>query len=764
MKEQENFINKIFNLLINGLVILLPLFFLPITFSGFGSDDFNKSYLLWLLVPLVFFTTFFSILKNKKTKLIATPLNVPIVIFIVVYSLATFFSLDWFSSLFGSFHALTLPLINVLTFALMFFLLVNFPAVNTKKILRLITIFYPVYIFLACIFLYSEQLISSRLGALVQKFLELSIGSFEQITLFISVINIIIIGLLWSNNFETVVKTKIHRIIIKTFLIISFLILLTINISQAWWLMFLSFLLYFYIFRKNRPGDNGKMIKRNIFPLLLIAFTLVIIIINFSIINPDTAAQRLASKLVLSPGSSLNIATEIVKTKPILGYGPESFNHTYSLLRDEEENVYDYWFVRFNKPSLFLVELLNSSGVLGLISYLIILLVSFSLIIKSIVSRKIELTREASLNKVLGVSVLALILLQIVFTINTSLLVYFWLLLAIFIRNLSDQNEEKSEQSVWLQFKRRTISKDNNASLFQTVYFFLIFVVVIWFMLFAFQFKFSIAQAYYNLSLTESNLDLKEKRVLNAVTLNKQRYQYKVALAKIYKERAIRSGKTLTGEKELISFETQINKSIGWARDAINSAPFAVSAQEALGIIYRDASFGSIDSQKMAARAFQEATKLEPSNPVLFTEAGKAFLEAEVIDQATLSLQKAKELKPDYFDANFYLAKSYALSGKGELALEIYEELIRENKDIRILFEMGKVYYNQGKTIEAISKFKDVIKEEPDHANALYSLAVALNDLGLNKEAIELLEKVEILNPKNKTVKDKIKEFEINLE
>jgi len=55
LKEKINWSEKIILYACQGLVALLPLFFLPWTSSRLGMDNFNKQLLLWLVVPILFF-------------------------------------------------------------------------------------------------------------------------------------------------------------------------------------------------------------------------------------------------------------------------------------------------------------------------------------------------------------------------------------------------------------------------------------------------------------------------------------------------------------------------------------------------------------------------------------------------------------------------------------------------------------------------------------------------------------------------------------
>ena len=133
-----------------------------------------------------------------------------------------------------------------------------------------------------------------------------------------------------------------------------------------------------------------------------------------------------------------------------------------------------------------------------------------------------------------------------------------------------------------------------------------------------------------------------------------------------------------------------INKSIDSARAAIEAAPLSVAALETAGIIYRDISDYSPDSVHLASDFFSRAIKIEPSNPVLWTELGKIQLKGAEPVKAVDSLFKAVELKEDYDEAQFNLAKAYIDSEDEDKALEILSVLEKKKTSADLFYEQGR--------------------------------------------------------------------------
>src|SRR4030042_3272277 len=74
------------------LVFLLPLFWLPFSFEMF---EFNKQYLLFFLVTLAIFSWLARmVLVNKEIRFKRSPLDIPVLAFLLLAILGTIFSVD----------------------------------------------------------------------------------------------------------------------------------------------------------------------------------------------------------------------------------------------------------------------------------------------------------------------------------------------------------------------------------------------------------------------------------------------------------------------------------------------------------------------------------------------------------------------------------------------------------------------------------------------------------------------------------------------
>src|SRR3989338_5725576 len=103
-QDPEAIWDKIIRAFIYGLTFLLPLLFTPWTFEPL---EFSKQMLLFVMTAAALVAWLLRILVLRQIKLVKTPLDMPIGIFLFVYLLASIFSVDQVASFlgfYGSFH------------------------------------------------------------------------------------------------------------------------------------------------------------------------------------------------------------------------------------------------------------------------------------------------------------------------------------------------------------------------------------------------------------------------------------------------------------------------------------------------------------------------------------------------------------------------------------------------------------------------------------------------------------------------------------
>jgi len=245
-----------------------------------------------------------------------------------------------------------------------------------------------------------------------------------------------------------------------------------------------------------------------------------------------------------------------------------------------------------------------------------------------------------------------------------------------------------------------------------------------------------------------------------AVNLNPNQAQYRIILARAYFNEALEEMRKPGVEQDPTKIQNRVAQAINQAKAATEISPNMVAGFETLGMIYREIRLVAVGALEWGIKAFEKATDLEPTNPVLSTELGKLYIYSGQIQKGREKFEKATELKPDYFEVHLQLALSYERENNLPEAIKKMESLVLSYPfNIEASFQLGRLYFNNGQLDEAIFYFKRVLNFLPNHSNALYSLGLAYQKKGQIKEAIVLFEKVLELNPGNIEIQKKLEEL-----
>jgi tetratricopeptide (TPR) repeat protein len=156
----------------------------------------------------------------------------------------------------------------------------------------------------------------------------------------------------------------------------------------------------------------------------------------------------------------------------------------------------------------------------------------------------------------------------------------------------------------------------------------------------------------------------------------------------------------------------------------------------------------------LAIQSFEEAIKLEETNPYYYTELGKIYLIKNKISKARELFQKSIDLKPDYSPGHFQMAMSFVQEGKiGEGIARL--EVLKGNlpNDPGLAFQLGLLYYNQNDFEKAKTEFERAVNLLSNYSNARYFLGLIYDREGKKDLAIKQFEEIEKFNPENQEIK-----------
>lgn len=702
-------IDKIINYLIKGLIFLLPLFFLPWTTEWF---EFSKQYLLWLIVPLIIVLWLIKIVLEGEIKFKRTPLDIPILIFLAVTGLSSIFSVDRFSSFFGFYYRFSDAWLGLASLILFYFIITNFAGaknrLNVFRLVKLLLYSYSIVMIVALVSIFGwlgKYFKSTSIMSLPQ--FNLTGSTIEGLAIFSLVMTVLLVGLLIYDDRKE-----------KTF----------VSGLESW---------YFRI-------------------ILVLSVILVLLIFPKINLSEQFIDKKLSTEIRLDHINALSIMKESLKEKPILGSGPGTFIYQFSLYRDANFNNSSVWQYRFDKSTSYILEIVTTLGVLGFLSYFLILSLFYYLIFilrKKITAMKNKNNRGMMISLIISFTIITIA--QLVYVVNITLLFSFWLLLAL-IMALAFEIKSKAFREVTIQLGQTGPSEEKlDFKKRQEIFYILLLVIISgWLVLAVTEIKYLIADIVY------ARTTDKEANITRAIELNPNRFNYQVSLAKFYLNKAQAESLKPSELRDNQLIQASISSSINLGKQAVGLNPNSVVTHETLGMIYRDVRQMTVGSEPWAVESFKKASQLEPSNPVLFTELGKAYLNNNMLAEAEESFRKAMELKSDYHDAKFGLAKVFIKKGEEAKALVILYELSQVALDPEMLYEQGRLFYNQGETEQAINNFLKVLELVPNHSNALYSLGLAYQVLGDKDKALFYFNKVLEFNPDSLDVVNRIDTLE----
>lgn len=522
---------------------------------------------------------------------------------------------------------------------------------------------------------------------------------------------------------------------------------------------------------------------------------------------------------LLSFSDSLEIAkNQILKGKiktKIIGSGIGTFFYDFSKFRPKSLNQKLFWALRYDRSSNHIFEVIATQGILGVLAYLLFLefLIYFAIYFlkKRFVEKEvlqngfskpplkkvvvIDLKEGKGVKKVvrqerkdlqenipsgsealrcefclaLYLSLLISIFVSwFLYYQNTSLQLIFWLSLGFFSSAVLDKEKNK--------LKIISLEKSPEALLVFNV---LLRVIILAFAVSIFLgVKVYLADFWYKkgaIILDIKQIDKKIERYEKAVRQNGWQAQYRISLARAYLNRALEEGKKRKEEANRVRIQLDIQRAVEEAKRATELSPNRVSAWETRGMVYRELIGLAVQADEWAIRSFKKAIGLEPTNPLLHLELGKLYLnkarekkfeKKENLRLAREEFNKALELKPDLIDAKIQLALLLETEGKIKEAIEKLEELKSSFSlttpvlsRAEAIFQLGRLYFNQGKIDKAMREFKEAIRLNPNFANARYSLGICYQQKGEKEKAIQEFKKVLELNPGNEEVRKRLEEL-----
>jgi tetratricopeptide (TPR) repeat protein len=147
-----------------------------------------------------------------------------------------------------------------------------------------------------------------------------------------------------------------------------------------------------------------------------------------------------------------------------------------------------------------------------------------------------------------------------------------------------------------------------------------------------------------------------------------------------------------------------------------------------------------------------EKARNEPNNFEAQQQAGEMFYQIQRWDEAIDFWLKANKLKPDDYETIVHIANAYFEAGKYELAEQWYTSALTINpKDINARTDLGTTFMARTPPDfdRAIKEYRKSLEINENHEQTLHNMVIAYTKKGQAREAREVIERLEKVNPNN---------------
>lgn len=743
ISKKIKFWEKVAKISIFLFVFLAPLFFLPWTLNPL---DFNKQILLLFLVFVALLSWILKVLFSGEFEINLSFLSVPILIFLLVYGVATIFSVSTYGSFWGWPLNVSAGFLTLLYFFFLYFLITNLFSKKREVFWLLFALVLSG--FLTAIFA-SLQLFGKFVfpWGFTQNISFNTIGTTNALSIFLATLLPLIIALVLMTG-----KLVRWFLVVAGLLILANLVL--INFGTAWIVLIgeTAILFIFGILNLKRGGNQLVLLS-----MAILAIALFSIILRFSL----PGFPHIPPEILPSQQAEINIAKNSLLRSPVFGTGPGTFGYNYSQFKAKELNQTPFWNIRFGTGASEVLDKLITTGILGILSLLFIFGAFFWIGFKYL-KEQITITEDDS-SWFLGLGIFSCftgtVLSQFLYPANFSLMLIFWIILASFVAL-----EGKKVKS-W------AIQPSSKVSVGASLVLVLVLIFGFGFLLIGVQKYFAEVKYFSGLkALEKNNSDLAIQRLGEAVNLNSNLDIYWRDASQLYltKLNEVLSQRDLSPEARNAQAQDLISLAVNSAKRATDLNPESVANWTISGFTYANTIGLLTGAGDWALNSYQRATELEPTNPYIFTEIGRVYLSKsdlaaqqknETETKAALKLasenfEKALSLKSDYAPAHFQIAMIYVREGKIKEAVDKLETLKQTApSDVGLAFQLGVIYYNDNQFGKAKGELERAVRLDENYSNARYFLGLAYDKEGNKQEAILQFEEIEKSNPGNEEIK-----------
>src|SRR3989338_813166 len=361
----------------------------------------------------------------------------------------------------------------------------------------------------------------------------------------------------------------------------------------------------------------------------------------------------------------------------LLGSGFGTYAVDFSRWKQASFNHYsDLWNLTFFRSSNFALELLATTGVLGICAFIFLLI------------RVLKEIRVSPQNKML-VSIIALFLISLLLPLNFTSQTLLFTILGLFAANQGLINKAQNRFfDIELQivtFRKGLIAMEtphakNGKSLILPFTIGVIILIIVGIMGF-YGTRYVASDLTFQKSLVsaaQNNGSLTYQQQAQAIST----FQHRDGFYRVFSQTNLALANTLASQQPAGSATNQaiqqnivtlIQQSINAARAAVTVAPQTYLNWQNLSSIYRGLIGFGQNAESFAVATAQQAINLDPNNPQGYITLGGIYYQLGQWDNAQTQFQIAVSLKPDYANSHYNLGHALEQKKDFQNALAQYQ-------------------------------------------------------------------------------------------
>jgi len=575
----------------------------------------------------------------------------------------------------------------------------------------------------------------------------------------------ILLSALVMLEFFSLKKMPIFRLFILACFILSLIALALINNILVWIALGLAGLVLF-VYKISYWGvdldQEAEQLVGRARKIFLPSFLVIIIALLFITLGgADKLGKNIAGwrdhwgvpVLEVKPSwlGTWNVAQATIAQQPILGAGPNRFADEWVKYKPAPINQTLFWNTDFRFGVGFIPSQLATTGLLGLLAWLLFFLAILYYGVRFI----FDVKEDKSTRSLLLLSFLGSIYLwtfTIIYMPDNALLGLAFLITGLFVAILTDTKIIKNANI--------SLTEDPRLS-FASI---LLFVILIigsivagylvtekYVSLYAFQ------QGQTLLSV-KGDLEGARAKVAWANGLSRQDLYYR-ALSELDMSLAgkILANKNLPKEELRLRFLSQTDSAIKAALAATAIDPLNYQNWLALGRVYQAlVPLGIDQAYEQAQVAFKKAQTLNPTSPsILLDYFAQLEINKKNISKAKNYATQSLDVKNNYPQAVSLLSQIDIQEGNPDIAarrLEKFLAVYPQFADSGLYFQLGYLKYKSGLYQPAAVALARAVTLTPNFANAKYFLGLSLNQLGDRLGALKQFQEIQKYNPDNQEI------------